>query len=146
MTNRSVGISVGLTLLGALPFYGFLLIPGTLSDILHTDVQNGFRTYGAVIASFMAGAIWGTSQRETQAPVGALLFSNVLALAAWGSLFISQSALEAWLVLQFLIFCALLGADVALWRSGRLADWYIRLRGIVTLAVLLAYGLAYFKW
>ena len=146
MTSRSTAISIALTALGALPFYLILIAPSEVARIIMVDPHSAYRSYGAVIGSFMAGTLWGFSQPASRTPIVAVVLSNILALAVWSSLLIPLEAFRGWLWLQLIVFWALLAIDWSLWRSGLERDWYLRLRVLVTTAVSIAYLCAIFFW
>lgn len=136
MTPSFRSLSQALTYAGALPF--FLLLPPTLTLLEPLDALKSFLAYGAVIASFMAGTLWGIVQgRETPA-IGQLLASNVLALAAWASLLIEPGRVA--LIIQLIVFVALLAADRRLASASLEKPWYWTLRTRVTALVCIAYA------
>ncbi|MFD1745768.1 DUF3429 domain-containing protein [Rhizobium helianthi] len=124
-----------LTFSGALPFY-LLLIPGLplFDDPLRLQA---FLAYGAVIASFMAGTVWGMVQREIRPSIAVIIASNVVALGIWGSLLL-PNALAA-LILQLFAFSLLLGVDRLVFNRGGEQDWYFSMRIRITALVVLAY-------
>lgn len=146
MASRSSGITIGLTLLGALPFYLLVFLPHVLVAALVANPQDAFRGYGAVIASFMAGTVWGGSQRDEQAPALLIFLSNVMALAAWGSLLLPLAAIHGWLALQLVVFVSLLGVDGMMWRAEAISEWYFRLRVVVTTLVAISYVSGLLIW
>jgi hypothetical protein len=146
MTIKPAHISIALTALGALPFYGLLFLSEDWIALLHVSPQDAYRSYGAVIASFMAGTVWGVSQQAKAPPPGPILISNILALAGWASLLITAMPASLWLGLQVAVFWALIAVDWTLWLGGLQEAWYIRLRALVTAAVTLAYLVALARW
>lgn len=122
-----------LTFSGALPFY-LLLIPGFASPEFRLQA---YLAYGAVIAAFMAGTLWGLVQRERDPPLAPIVASNVLALASWASLLI-PSALAA-TGLQLLVFILLLEVDRRIGAEGREMPWYFTMRIRITAIVVLSY-------
>lgn len=135
MTPPFRPLTQALTYAGALPF--FLLLPPTFTVFEPVDALHGFLTYGAVIASFMAGTLWGIVQGRDTPAIGLLVASNVLALAAWGSLLIEPGRLA--LIVQLIAFAALLVADQRLAAANLEKPWYWRLRTRVTVLVCIAY-------
>lgn len=135
MTLSSRPLTQALTYAGALPF--FLLLPPTLAILEPFDALRGFLAYGAVIASFMAGTLWGIVQGRETAAIGQLIASNVLALAAWASLLIEPGRVA--LTVQLVIFAALLAADRKLASANLEKPWYWTLRTRVTALVCIAY-------
>ncbi|MCO5732128.1 DUF3429 domain-containing protein [Rhizobium sp. SSA_523] len=124
-----------LTYAGALPF--FLLLPPTFPLLAVLDPLKAFLAYGAVIAAFMGGSLWGLVQAREASPILPLLLSNLLALCAWLSLLVEEG--RAALLLQLAIFLALLGCDRLLLAAGLEQRWYWRLRLRITGLVCLAY-------
>lgn len=122
-----------LTFAGALPFY-LLLLPGFIASDLRL---HGFLTYGAIIAAFMAGTLWGLAQRERDPPIFPIVASNVLALAAWASLLIPYTLAAT--ALQLIIFIALLEMDRRMGEHGRETPWYFTMRTRITALVAVAY-------
>ena len=126
-------LTQSLTFSGALPFY-LLLIPGFIAP----DIRfHAFLTYGAIIASFMAGTLWGLTQRDRDPPVLPIVASNILALATWASLLIPSQLVA--IGLQLIIFLALLEVDRRIDAEGREAPWYFTMRTRITAAVAIAY-------
>lgn len=126
-----------LTYAGALPFL-LLLLPG-LPVLDQATRLSAFLAYGAVIAGFMAGALWGLVQREEEPPVVPVIVSNILALAAWISLLIMPGQVA--LAMQFCAFLGLLAVDRQLAGRGLEQDWYWQLRLRITGIVCLAYAI-----
>lgn len=126
-----------LTYAGALPFL-LLLLPG-LPVLDQATRLSAFLAYGAVIAGFMAGALWGLVHREEEPPVVPVIVSNILALAAWISLLIMPGQVA--LAVQFCAFLGLLAVDRQLAGRGLEQDWYWQLRLRITGIVCLAYAI-----
>jgi hypothetical protein len=128
-------LTLALTYAGALPF--FLLLPPRLPMLEAIDALGMFLAYGAVIASFMAGSLWGLVQAREAPPLAQIIGSNILALAAWGSMLIEPG--RAALIIQLVVFLNLLAADRQLVKTGLEKAWYWRLRMRVTAMVCAAY-------
>ncbi|MDQ0457834.1 DUF3429 domain-containing protein [Rhizobium paknamense] len=131
-------LTQGLTFAGALPFYLALL------PVLDHDVRlKAFLTYGAIIAAFMAGTLWGLVQQISSDALKQrlLLVSNGVALAIWGSLLIESTGLA--LALQLLGFLVLLAEERGLARQGSEPQWYWIMRRRITALVSAAYVLAF---
>lgn len=126
---------------GALPFVACALAAlaqveafPLLGTPLHVST-----TYGLVIASFMAGALWGyrIAAREAM-PAWLFTTSNVLALTCWfGFLLVSP---KAYLLVLSAVFVILLFIDSRLRRAGMLDASYLSVRRGVTLTVLASLG------
>lgn len=128
-------LTLALTYAGALPF--FMLLPPRLPVLDTVDALGMFLAYGAVISSFMAGSLWGLVQARDVPPLAQIVGSNILALAAWGSLLIEPGRLA--LILQFLVFLAALFSDQRLAKANLEKAWYWRLRTRITAIVCIAY-------
>ncbi|WP_337266056.1 DUF3429 domain-containing protein [Oryzifoliimicrobium ureilyticus] len=136
-------VSAILTIAGAAPFILLLSPHLPLADAVLPDHETAFLTYGAIIAAFMAGALWGLSQTASNVPIAQLVVSNILALVAWASLLLPRSYLHASLAIQLASFLGLLAADLNLRKAGLEASWYIKLRLSVTAIVAAAYCAAF---
>lgn len=129
--TRTKRLTLILTFSGALPFY-LLLIP----KLPFFDEQArlvAFLAYGAVIASFMAGSLWGAGQGAKTTSVALLLVSNVVALSVWASLLLPGTL--AALILQLCLFIVLAAAE----RWAQAPAWYVTMRDRITGLVALAY-------
>lgn len=133
-------LTQSLTFSGALPFY-LLLIPG-LPFFTEAGRLEAFLAYGATIAAFMAGTLWGLVQTGERGDIGVLLLSNVLALIIWGSLLLTDQ--RAALLLQLVIFIAALGVDRMIRKRLGEPDWYFTMRVRISGLVCLAYAVALF--
>ncbi|WP_137130447.1 DUF3429 domain-containing protein [Rhizobium sp. FY34] len=128
-------LTLALTYAGALPF--FLLLPPRLTILEGFDALHAFLAYGAVIASFMAGSLWGLVQARDTPPLSAIAISNLLALTAWGTLLLEPDRLA--LILQVLVFLAALFSDQRLAKASLEKPWYWQLRTRITAIVCIAY-------
>ena len=126
-------VSTGLAYSGALPFWYLALGPKTISGL---DTASIFLAYGAIIASFMAGSLWGFAQIR----VGDLLIivtSNLIALVAFATIVTGQFSFAT--SLQLALFVILLVADYRVKDSNVDRGWYWKLRLRVTILVTIAY-------
>jgi len=129
-----------LALAGYLPFIAIaiaLLMLGGAHP-LQTVLVDAFRTYGAIILSFLGGVRWGLALREQPVPARDLFFSVLPAIAAWFSLFLTAPASVAILLLGF---CAQGAWDSLSMHAGKGPQWYAQLRITLTLIVALAHGI-----
>ena len=130
-----------LTFAGAMPFVliavfitiGIDAIPvlGNATDILSI--------YGLVIASFMAGAHWGShlSLADDNTWVVKLpIFSNIIALALWLGFLTLSSAGFIWLLVAG--FISMLMIDYGLHQAHIISNEYFRVRRYVTIIVVVA--------
>ena len=134
MVFQSRNLSIALTYAGAIPFWAFVLVPGTVAGV---STAYLFATYGAIIASFMAGTLWG-QLRGAASDLAVLAASNLIALMSFATLMLSQPVLS--IAVQMPLFWLLLAADYRICSSDDKRLWYLRLRFRVTLVVSLAYG------
>jgi hypothetical protein len=133
-------ISTLLTYCGALPFWLLAFAPST---VLGFETAPAFLAYGAVIASFMAGALWGSAQ-SGRGDLVVIIASNVLALAVFATLV--ASPLPIALFVQLLLFALLLIADHRIHAGVTERHWYWKLRVRVTVLVALAYCVMLFRY
>lgn len=104
------------------------------------DVEALLVAYSAVIVSFIAGIHWGIFLFK-QGSLNLFLYSNIIALLAWLSIF---SIFFLNLIILILCLFFLLLIDSALLNQQLLAPWFYNLRlQVSTLAVLslFSYGL-----
>lgn len=126
-----------LTFSGALPFY-LLLLP-SLAWVDNAFRLQAFLAYGAVIASFMAGTVWGMVQRDVTPSFVVIIASNIVALVVWGSLLLPNAV--AALTVQLITFALLLGIDRLVLNRGSEESWYFSMRSRITALVIIAYVL-----
>jgi Protein of unknown function (DUF3429) len=129
-----------LSLAGYLPFVAIataLLLLGKTHP-LQTVLVDAFRTYGAIILSFLGGVRWGLAMRTQPVPVKDIVFSVVPAIAAWFALFLTAPVSVAVLLL---CFCTQGAWDSLSVQAGRAPQWYGQLRITLTLIVALAHGI-----
>jgi hypothetical protein len=134
-------IAWALALAGYIPFIALaagLLLTGKTHP-LHGLITDAFRTYGAVILSFLGGIRWGLALSGRPVPARDLAFSVLPALAAWFALFFQPAASVAILLL---CFCAQGAWDSLSIHAGRAPQWFASLRITLTLLVALAHGIA----
>jgi hypothetical protein len=130
-----------LALAGYLPFLAIAVALMLLGNThpFQTVLADAFRTYGAIILSFLGGVRWGLALRDQPVPVRDLVFSVIPAIAAWFSLFLPAPVSVAILLLGF---CAQGAWDSLSMHAGRGPQWYAQLRITLTLIVALAHGIA----
>ncbi len=119
--------------LGALPFVAFavLNLAGIDSVPLAGPVRQAAAIYGLVIASFMAGAHWGTYlYTADRAPANLFFSSNALAIFVWLCFMIGGPS--ATLVGLLPVFAFLLAIDSGLYRRRLVSAAYFRTRCVVT--------------
>jgi hypothetical protein len=128
-------VSIGLAYAGALPFWLFMLAPDTVAGL---NTAALFVAYGAIIASFMAGTLWGQMQ-GSRPDLVLIAASNVLALISFATVVFATWAVS--MFVQMLLFWLLLAADYRIYAGDMERRWYWQLRLGVTVAVTLAYDI-----
>ena len=123
-----------LTYAGVLPFLGAAIMPAVKSNFLGLNYDSVILTYGAVIASFVAGIHWGIYLFK-DAPLNLFIHSNVVALLAWCAVMFAHPANTVILLICFLYLIVI---DRQLWKAGVIEKWYLRTRLIATTLVLFA--------
>ena len=126
-----------LTYAGTLPFLGSVILPYIYPDFLNLDFDHVVLTYGAVIASFIAGIHWGIYLFKDP-HVNLFIHSNIAALLAW---FAVLTAIPGSPGILFICFFYLLFIDKQLSNAGVIEDWYMRMRIVASIIVLLALSL-----
>lgn len=131
---RKKRLAQGLTYAGVLPFLCAVVIPIIRPDFLSLDYDCIILTYGAVIASFIAGTHWGIYVlKDTRDNL--FIHSNIAALLAWLAVVVGMS-ISAGLLAACFVY--LLFVDKRLAAAGVLEAWYMRMRTIASMAVILA--------
>lgn len=122
-----------LTYAGVLP-----LLAATIASLIQLefsglDYHRIILSYGAVIASFIAGIHWGLYLLK-DASMNLFVHSNVAVLLAW-----LAAVTGLWISVFILIFCFvyLLGIDKRLYSEGLIEGWYLRMRTVVSCIVIL---------
>ena len=123
-----------LTYAGVLPFLGAAIMPAVKSNFLGLNYDSLILTYGAVIASFVAGIHWGIYLFK-DAPLNLFIHSNVVALLAWCAVMVAHPTNTVILLICFLYLIVI---DRQLWKAGVIEKWYLRTRLIATTLVLFA--------
>ena len=131
-----------LGLAGVLPFVWGALSAwnGELARPVADWLGTGFigrslqRTYGAVILSFMSGALWGFACKapKQKAP---LFFGLSVLPALWATFVLASNAPEQLAALSA-GFLALFGLDIVFFRHRLTPDWWLKLRTLLTALVL----------
>ena len=135
MNAMSRNLSIALACAGALPFWLFMLAPEPVAGL---NTATLFVEYGAVIASFMAGTLWGQMQ-GSRSDLFIVAASNVLALISFAAIAFTTTAIG--MLVQMVLFWLLLAADYRIYAGDIQRRWYWRLRLWVTVAVTLAYDI-----
>lgn len=129
-----------LSLAGFLPFVCLLVAMafGGRDHPMFQVLLDGFRTYSAVILSFLGGIRWGMTIEKGSKPA-ILAASTVPSLAGWFALFLSPAA---GIALALLAFCAQGAWDSLSFSSRPELQWFARLRVTLTLLVAAAHAVA----
>jgi hypothetical protein len=126
-------VAWALAIAGLIPFVGcaaqFVLRPAT-GDLWVEPLA----AYGAIILSFLGGARWGRALGEPQPKVGALIVSNLPAVAAWLTFLPSVPA-----ALQLGVLAVGLLA-LLIWDWPSAPGWYRALRLTATAGAVLSIG------
>ena len=135
INNCNRRLALLLTYSGTLPLI-ICIILKTVS-VQSVDVLFIAHAYSAIIISFLSGIHWSIYIFfSDRCPSNLLITSNVIALTAWSSLFISQQ--QASFLLQILCFVYLFILDVKLQKEGILPDWFYAIRRNATFVVILS--------
>ena len=90
-------------------------------------------SYGTIILSFMSGVLWGFA---TRARSRAAVFYGLSVLPVlWAFFFVGDGPVSSALCLGA-GFVGLLGLDWLFWQQGLAPDWWMQLRGMLTVLVL----------
>ena len=124
---------------------GFGLLPfavgAVMSNISVTmDFGHWFIIgYGAIILSFLGGIQWGVALSADRPGSTAYVVSIVISLIGWGATFLAPP-------LSFIVlgsgFLAALAFDALAVMMFGLPGWFLRLRFMLSLGVLVALGIA----
>lgn len=126
-------VAWALALAGLIPFVGcaalFVMRPEA------GDLWVGpLAAYGAIILSFLGGARWGSALAGPEPKVGALIASNLPAVAAWLTFLPGVPYAVQLLVLIFgLVF-------MLVWDYRGAPSWYRNLRIVATIGAVLSLG------
>jgi len=139
-----------LGLAGVIPFaWGALtLVSGGAAELGQNTLGPRFigpfvqLNYGQIILSFMSGVLWGfaTKAQGSQAATGYAL--SVLP-ALWAFFMTGGGPVTAGMNLIF-GFLALLALDFAFWRWGLAPTWWMQLRVLLTVLVVLCLSVGVF--
>ncbi|MEM8594610.1 MAG: DUF3429 domain-containing protein [Pseudomonadota bacterium] len=128
-----------LTFAGTLPFIGCVLLMhfGVSELPLFGPLYNILSVYALVIATFLAGTLWGQHLHlEGDWPQKLLIWSNAITIVLWlGFLVLGFTQI---LMMCIVAFIALLFIDLRLFKDGILDRSYIQVRVIATIIVVAA--------
>lgn len=139
--NKARQIAWMLALAGFAPFAFLalaLLFSGKTSP-LHTLFLDGFRTYSAIILSFLGGIRWGMALRDDPVDHRSMAISVAPSIVGWLALFL---AAPIGLPILLVAYCAQGAWDSFSIHAGKAPAWFAGLRITLTLLVALAHLLA----
>lgn len=96
--------------------------------------------YGTVILSFMSGVLWGFATRTTGAVAASGYALSVLP-ALWAFFFVGGGPTSAGIYL-IAGFVGLLALDWMFWRQGLAPVWWMQLRVLLSVVVVVCLGIA----
>jgi len=131
---------------GLIPFYGALLVLLLPQPEWAPIAWRALIGYGVVILTFLGAVHWGvaiSAQAVSEsAAMRLLIWSVVPSLIGWSVLLLGLAPGPALLVLAA-GFSAQFGADLRLNRARQAPDWFLALRGRLTIGVLVCLALAF---
>ncbi|MFN4158648.1 MAG: DUF3429 domain-containing protein [Gemmobacter sp.] len=98
--------------------------------------------YGTVILSFMSGVLWGFST-QSRGRAAATGFALSVIPALWAFLMVGGGPVSAAVNLMA-GFAGLLALDWTFWRQGLAPDWWMRLRLLLTVPVMVCLAIIAF--
>lgn len=106
-----------------------------------------FRTYSALMLSFLGGIRWGHIIREDNesTEVKSMVFSVLPALVAWLTLLVPQEYAPVTLLILLIAFCAHGAWDSFAGNSDKLPKWYSTLRIKMTLTIAVCHIAVFFS-
>ena len=133
MTQAAITRTKILTLSGALPFLGALVL--AFYPVAPFDAAHIASTYAALIIAFLGGTQWGLFLVFSQkSPINLMVQSNLVTLIAWAGLLVLPAT--GAIAVHALCLLYLLFLDYRLFKSGIIPLWYFSLRRLVTLIVI----------
>ncbi len=111
------------------------------TSALHGLLLDAFRTYSAIILSFLGGIRWGMALREEPVDYRSLAFSVVPSLTGWFALFLPDTV---GLPVLLVAYCAQGAWDSISIHAGKAPAWFASVRIVLTLLVAFAHLLAFF--
>ena len=133
-----------LSLSGFLPFLVLsvgLLLSGQ-NGVWYPLLADGFKTWSAIILSFLGGIRWGMALRDSpmsRSSLSRLVFSVVASIIGWISLFLPDALC---LMVLLVAFCAQGAWDSFSIHAGQAPAWFARLRITLTLLVAASHAIA----
>lgn len=130
-----------LTYSGSIPFIFFsylIFIEDTL--FFGIETKSILVGYAAIIISFISGIHFSYGINQNKISIQLLLFSNLIALTAWISLFVNFE-----IALAIILACYLtnLFVDYYALQKNIIEEWFFKLRLKITMIVMLCLSLNY---
>ncbi len=129
-----------LTYAGAMPFLAAPILSVIDTDVFSLDIKHAALTYSAIIASFISGIHWGLYLFKDTS-LNLFIHSNIVTLMAWIAVVIYAPASTGILIFCFLY---LLAIDYKLVKEEIIEPWYMRMRFIISIIVILALASLFF--
>lgn len=126
-----------LSLLGALPFLGSVILLLLDYDSLTYigDISYAANTYGLLIVTFMSGILWGLYlTRSDLIGINLFIVSNVITVLVWLVFLLGAESIS--FLFYIIVFLALNGIDLYLFRNQVINSKYFKMRCTVTLLVV----------
>jgi len=128
------GLICGLGVAGLVPFFLFGLFPNFVK--ISFEPLSGLIVYGALILSFLGGAVWGLSLHSVETSPRKypfLIIAVVPSLLGWVCVFLPT---RYGILALICFFTMMLLIDFALYRVGQIESWYIKFRLYLTISVI----------
>lgn len=140
--NNPVKTAWFLALAGFVPFaaMAMLMLASGKYHPFFPVIEDAFRTYSAIILSFLGGTRWGMALLGKTVSARVISFSVLPALCGWLALFLPAPVSITILLLGY---CAQGAWDSMSIHAGGAPDWFAQLRIILTLLVAFAHLLAF---
>ena len=130
-------VARGLGLAGLVPFLGLAILVAADYQGWAAPASDALRIYAALILSFLGGTTWGVALRQNR--TGLFWLSMVPFFAAWAALLVSGRPSFGILLAAF---ATAHGIDHIAHRRRLLPDWFMGLRRLLTLVVMVCLVIA----
>ena len=132
-----------IALCGFVPFAGLaiaMLLLGT-GHGLFLSLLDVFKTYSAIILSFLGGIRWGLAMAKNPAPVWDIALCIIAPVTGWMALFLPDSYS---ILVLLLAYCAMGAWDSFSVNSGLAPAWFGKLRIVLTFLVSTTHVVVFF--
>lgn len=140
----------GLGYAGLLPFVATAIASYWGISVFGLEAADWFVRYSAVILVFLSGSLWGVVLNRSDSRLSLLILalSNVLALAAWLALGLSDVYFLLCLTLLALGYAAVLGLEIALQETlyNGITPNYSLMRLTLTVIVIALHGVMFLSY